>query len=111
MRVLILALIIIGCQSQAGKDRAEMEHLINRRKELNDQLKRFLQIKVDETKPYYLSTSGEYQSPASFEMEMHVLDSASKEANIRYEKNSKSAQDSLKAVESRIEELKLLMGK
>lgn len=113
MRVLIYAtlMIVVGCQSQAEKDRAEMSQLINQRKYLNDRLKMFLQIKADEIKPYYLSTSGGYQSQASFDMEMHILDSASNEANKRYEKNSKSAQDSLRSVEARIEELKLLMGK
>lgn len=117
--LLLAAVVITSCQSQAEKDRAEMEQLIDARFKLTKQLESIANLKLKGEIPYHLPMPNfENNSPEEYIKtikESNILsarlDSVRKAMDTKYKISQNRVEDSLKIVESRIEDLKLLMGK
>lgn len=108
--ILSLAILFVGCTSQATKDREKMEQLIKQEKQLNSQL---LAVKAqigEETEQYFPGKTENIFSDG-YRDSMRVYDSMEGVVSKKYFGKLYDVEDSLKLVQGQIEELKLLMGK
>lgn len=103
MKKLLLIAVLIGCQSQADKDRAEMQGLIEQKIRIEKELFTQKDQRDKDREVLWKSFEGDVNYESKMDSSVAVL-------TARYPRIP-SLMDSLQKAETRISELKLLMGK